>query len=38
MNNEHILIYFNDIGEITKVINEENGQHCTFDCVNEVEE
>ena len=38
MNNNHILIYFKDSGEISKVINEETGQECTFDCVDDIDE
>jgi len=38
MNNNNIIIYFKSTGEISKVINEENGQECSFDCVTEVEE
>ena len=38
MNNNNILIYFKETGEISRVVNEENGQECSFDCVMEVEE
>lgn len=38
MNNNNIIIYFKETGKVTKVINEETGQECTFECVSEVDE
>jgi hypothetical protein len=33
-----ILIYFKETGEISKVVNNENGQELPFSCMTEIEE